>query len=78
MFVVGTMACARVVALDGLTRHGFPLRWLKPTRVSWATVKILTQRQNRNAYQRLAEKRPTYFPPAHKLLLRFFLKEGFF
>ena len=24
MLVVETMACARVVALDGLTRHGFP------------------------------------------------------
>ena len=34
-------------ALDGLTRHGSALRWLKPTRVSQATMHILTQSQLR-------------------------------
>ena len=43
MLVAWAEACARVVALNGLTRHGSHLRWLKPTRVSWATVHILTR-----------------------------------
>ena len=48
ILAVGAPVCARVVALNGLTRQGFPLRCLKRTMASWATAQILTQLQNQN------------------------------
>ena len=47
--VITNPARTCAVVLNGFIHQGFPLRWLKPTRVSWANVHILTQRQNRNA-----------------------------
>ena len=50
MLVIRSPLRGREVALNGLTRQGSPFRWLKPTRVSWATVYILTSRNFGHEY----------------------------
>ena len=58
ILAVGAPVCARVVALNGLTRQGFPLRCLKRTRVSRQpcrftqyTGKVLNSGRMRLAFQ---------------------------